>query len=213
MSDYAMKRGNSRGQTVLCPKCHREHHSDTSPMDEFVDCGCGFSFYAFAERGLCVLLTPEEASYEPIARSLRKFIVSTGRCTDISPALYQDAPGETFIREPDLDVELERILEDFQMAAFGECFFTKDLIYSMCETLQDGNDFELRKQKDRIDLIKLIRKKVNVQEKRPAARQRITAYGMMLGGRRDLTQIPGKAPRQGGIMTMSQNLDKTPATQ
>ena len=45
-----------KGQMVICPKCHREHFSPYELLDEFMDCECGFSFYAFAFKGLRITI-------------------------------------------------------------------------------------------------------------------------------------------------------------
>ena len=69
-------------------------------------------------------------------------------------------------KKRDLDGELDCILEEFQLTSFGECFLTGDMIFSICETFKGGSDIELRKQKDRVDLIRLIRKKVGTRNRR-----------------------------------------------
>jgi len=82
------------GQTVFCPRCGKKHYCPTGVMDEHIKCGCGLHFYAFANKGLRIIMPTDEAGYEPIARALRRFVVSTGRCTDIPPELYQDPDGQ-----------------------------------------------------------------------------------------------------------------------
>lgn len=49
---------------ILCPRCRKEHFSDYAVLDEFFNCECGFSFYAFEDRGLRI--TPKELfGYKP----------------------------------------------------------------------------------------------------------------------------------------------------
>lgn len=163
-------------QEILCPRCHKPHYSSRPIMDEYIDCDCGFRFYAFSCQDLKITMLPEEASYEPVVRNLRRFVVSTGRCTDIPQHLYQDEDGQYCfdigLRNEDADEVLERALESFQLETFGESFLTVDLIGSICESFLDGNDVELRKQKDRVDIIKLIKKKVSITEKRRKGQRR-----------------------------------------
>ena len=58
-------------------------------MDDLINCDCGFSFYVFVDKGLRIMMTPQEASYEPIVRAMRRFVVATGRCQDIDPSLLE----------------------------------------------------------------------------------------------------------------------------
>ena len=156
------------GRRVLCPRCGKAHYSQYQVMDAYFDCECGVRFYAFSDTGLQITMPSSEAGYEPIARAMRRFVVATGRCTDIPPELYQDENGQFYFgsyRETDVEDELERALEHFQTEYFGECFLTNELIYSICESFQNGIDVELRKQKKGIDIIKLIKKKVSTEKK------------------------------------------------
>ena len=165
-----------RRQEILCPRCHKPHYSSRPIMDEYVDCDCGFQFYAFSCQDLKITMLPEEASCEPIVRNLRRFVVSTGRCTDIPQHLYQDEDGQYCfdigLQNEDEDEALQRALESFQIETFGESFLTIELLGSICEAFLDGIDVELRKQKGRVDLIKLIKKKVAVSEKCGTNQQR-----------------------------------------
>ena len=183
-----------KGQMVICPKCHREHFSPYELLDEFMDCECGFSFYAFAFKGLRIIMTPEEASYEPIARAMRRFIISTGRCTDIPPHLYMEPNGESefemTVQERDLDTDMESILEEYQMTVFGQCFLTRELLCSICESFEHGHDIELKKQKDHVDIIELKKKKVSDQSSRPRAKQ-MPYRGMISPARRPAIPHPG----------------------
>lgn len=186
-----------RGRLVLCPKCHKAHVTEKAPVDEYIDCECGFSFYAFVDHDLRIIMTPGEASYEPIARAIRRFVVSTGRCKDIPYELYCDAAvGEHYqmqVQERDLDNELMRVLEDYQVAAFGECFLTKEVIDSVCETFRKGNDVELKNQKDRVEVREMKVRNVSKQKERQTGR--LIAYGAELAKRR---------PASGGILMVSQ---------
>ena len=174
----------SGGQEVICPKCRRAHFSTYPIMDEYIACECGFRFYAFSDSGLKITMPQEEAGYEPIARAMRRFVVSTGRCSDIPPELYQDENGQYYFgvaaREADIEEALEQALDQFQMEYFGEAFLTKDAIYSICESFQDGHDVELRKQKKRVDVIKLIKKKLPVIEDRRLPKGRTPERPMQL---------------------------------
>lgn len=173
--DEQEERTKGIGQVVICPKCHREHISPYELVDEYMDCECGFSFYAFTYKGLRIIMTPEEASYEPIARAMRRFVISTGRCTDIPASLYLEPDGksgyEMMVQERDLDSDMESILEEYQMTVFGQCFLTRELLCSICESFEYGRDIELKKQKDHVDIIELKKKKVSDQSNRQRPKQ------------------------------------------
>ena len=133
-------------------------------MDEYIDCSCGLSFYAFSCKGLRIIMPAYEAGFESVAREMRKFVVSTGRCTDIPSELYQDEDVQlcfSFLKHSsDIDEQLDIALEGFQSEYFGESYLTKEMVYTICESFQNGNDVELRKQKKSVDIIKLIKKKL-----------------------------------------------------
>ena len=139
---------------VLCPKCHKKHYGAYPYMDEFINCECGFSFYVFVDQGLRIMMTPEEAMFEPIARAMRRFVVATGRCQDIDPKLLENTEQIPYVdvQELDLDDELARVLEDYQLAVYGNCYITRELIDSICQYFDRNMDVILRKQKDRVDI-------------------------------------------------------------
>jgi len=55
---------------------------------------------------------------------------------------------------------LERLLESFQTDLFGGTFLTTELLSSVCETLREGLDVELRRKKNCVDVIRLERRRV-----------------------------------------------------
>lgn len=142
-------------QTVVCPACHREHPRPKVLVDDFIDCECGHRFYAFVCGELRITMPQEEACCEQIARAMRCFVVSTGRCTDIPRRLLlEEDPEDWFI-----DEELEHLLAEYQSEAYGECFISKEILDSICDSLSCGHDVELKKQKNRVDVIELTKKK------------------------------------------------------
>ncbi|MBO5570185.1 MAG: hypothetical protein J6A79_14795 [Clostridia bacterium] len=194
MSEEAME--NGWGHTVLCPKCRKVHFSETAPVDEYIDCECGFSFYAFVDHGLRIIMTADEAGYEPVARAMRRFVISTGRCQDIPYELYCPLEGDDLyemkVQERDLDGELMEILEEYQMSAFGECFLTKDVIDAVCETFQKGNDVELENHQDKVKVKEM--KVRNVPKQKTQHHARLLSYS---------SRIQNMAAT-GGILKVSQ---------
>ena len=142
-------------QTVICPACQRQHPRSMALVDEFIDCECGHRFYAFACGELRITMPQEEACCEKIARAMRCFVVSTGRCTDIPRSLLsENCQEDRFV-----DEELEQLLVEYQSDTYGECFIPKEILDSICDSLQNGHDVELKKQKNRVDVIELTKKK------------------------------------------------------
>ena len=186
------------GRGVFCPKCHKEHFSADTYMDEYISCECGLDFYAFSDSGLIIMMSPREAGYEPIARAMRRFVVSTGRCQDIDPRLLEGG-SEVVMQERDLDDQLAEILEEYQLAAFGECYITKEVIDSVCQRFERNVDVVMKKQKDGIDVSDL-RRPDRVITKSPSQRTRILSYAQRLGSLPDA----GEIIRDGGIMRRQQ---------
>jgi hypothetical protein len=153
---------------IPCPKCGKKHTFSGCYVDSMIDCECGFGYYAFAAGDFRIVMSQEEAGSEEVVRAMRRFVVSTGRCTDIPPELYDmdremptpNAGPSFYVREYDLEDELEHVLREYQVSAFGECLFTRELMDSICESLSAGKDIELKRKKDGIDIIELKKKRI-----------------------------------------------------
>ena len=207
MSDCKNRRckasGGAKPAIVQCPKCHKEHYGAYPFMDEFINCDCGFSFYSFVDQGLRIMMTPQEARYEPIARAMRRFVVATGRCQDIDPMLleYTDQIPRVDVQERDLDDELIRILEEYQLAAFGDCYITRELIDSICKFFERNLDVVLMKQKDGVDIREMKKpKRVPLQDASHNAR--LLTYSARIRESQRMGILP-----MGGIMRSSQGTE------
>ncbi len=133
---------------LLCPRCGKRHYSDGAIFDDRVSCSCGFDFYAFAADDLRIIMPWAEAKYEPILRAMRKLVVTTGRCTDIPPELYEDY-GSNY---PDLEVTLDRALKEHQTDAFGTCYISAEQLDLICEILEKNYDVELKCKKGHLEI-------------------------------------------------------------
>lgn len=134
--------------TMLCPRCGKRHHSDGAIFDDRVSCSCGFEFFAFAADDLRIIIPWAEVKYEPILRAMRKMVVTTGRCTDIPPELYEDCGG----CYPDLEETLNRALNEYQTDAFGTCYISAEQLDLICGILVNNNDVELRCKKGHLEI-------------------------------------------------------------
>lgn len=160
--------------TITCPECGRKQHFSGAIIDETVSCGCGFRYYVFAANDFRIIMPANEAEHESVARAMRKFVVSTGRCTDIPHELYDDQ----------VQIDIDTVLREYQLDVYGNCYISGEQIDSICECFENGNDVELRKKRDRVEIIEL-KKKIH---KSGSAEQSTAAL-------RDTTK---KAPAQTG---------------
>ena len=146
--------------TLLCPRCGKRHYSDGAIFDDRVSCSCGFDFYAFAADDLRIIMPWAEVKCEPILRAMRKLVVTTGRCTDIPPELYEDY-GNYY---PYLEETLDRALNEHQVDAFGTCYISAEQLDLICEILEKNYDVELRCKKGHLEIresrMKTVRSKI-----------------------------------------------------
>ena len=159
------KRTERKKYIFPCPRCRKQHCYDSAIFDDRVSCSCGFDFYAFACGDLRIVMPWDEASYEPIARALRKFVVATGRCQDIPPELYDDP----FDCIPVLEEDIERAFMILQKGPYGKCYITPEMFTSICDSIHNGYDVEIKRKKNGIEIIELKKKTVckNDNESKP----------------------------------------------
>ena len=180
---------------ALCPACNRIHRFEDEYVDEIVDCECGYSFYMFAFGEMRIVIPEDEAMCDSVARTMRRFVVSTGRCGNIPPELYVDQDGQTRLdmtaQELDTEEELTRILDEYQTENFGRCYVTKDIVDSICDSMNNGKDIELKKQKDSVDVIELKKKRVSTHKQ---GSRRLSEY----------TQLTADLLKNGGLFRINQ---------
>ncbi len=139
---------------LTCPRCGKKHFCEGVIFDSRVSCSCGFDYYAFAADDLLIVLPWSEVMCKQIAMAMRKLVVTTGRCTDIPPELYEDHSTSA----------LDKALEDYQMDKYGTCYVTKDSLDIMCNSLENDEDIEVRWKRNRLDIIELKKKTVHSKE-------------------------------------------------
>ena len=142
------KRTGIKKYTFPCPRCGKKHYIDGAIYDDRVSCSCGYDFYAFADGELRIMMPWSEAICEPVARAMRKLVVTTGRCQDLSPELYNDdyAP---------LDRLLDNVLTANQIDKYGICVITQEQLELICSSLLKGGDVELKWKGDRLKIYEL----------------------------------------------------------
>lgn len=202
---------------ISCPRCGEQHIFSAEYIDGMLDCKCGFEGYAFAVGDFRIIMTKAEAQNESVVRSMRRFVVSTGRCTDIPPELYMDEHelrelhectsnvSGVYVRDYDLEEELNRVLEEYQVEAFGEYLLTKELLDSICECLSEEKDIELRRKKDGIEISELKKRKVKVPAPRTykeASNSHSTHGGIMVFKRGPIDMLKHPQALPGGILNM-----------
>lgn len=157
--------------SISCPRCGKAHIFKTDYVDNIIECECGFGCYAFAVGDFRIIMSKAEAENEEVVRSMRRFVISTGRCEDIPPELYMDdcSSGNSdyyFVRDYDIEGILEQVLEEYQESGFGEYLVTKELLDSICESLSNGRDVELKRKKDSVEIIELKKKRISTTAKK-----------------------------------------------
>ncbi|SDA31254.1 hypothetical protein SAMN02910447_03354 [Ruminococcus sp. YE71] len=142
------KKARDKRYTISCPRCNKKHIFEGAIFDDKVVCSCGFSFYAFAADDLRIIMPWSEVKCEPVVKAMRRLVVTSGRCTDIPPELYDDS-----FHDPELT--LEKILTEHQTNAFGTCYINEEQLDLICESFICGNDVELKWKRDHLDIIEL----------------------------------------------------------
>jgi hypothetical protein len=150
-------------------------------MNEFVNCECGYSFYAFADKGLHIMIPAQETRIDQIVRAMRRFVVTTGRCQDIDPKLLEYTEEDPIVnkQERDLDVEFASLLEEYQIVVFGDCYITREVIDSIYKAFEHNADVVLKKQKDGVDISEM-KKPTRVSKAKVHQNERILKYSDML---------------------------------
>ena len=180
-SGECQKTGLSETQVVFCPKCKKKHYSAYALMNEFVNCECGYSFYAFVDKGLHILIPAQETRIDQIVRAMRRFVVTTGRCQDIDPKLLEYMEEDPIVnkQERDLDAEFASLLEEYQIVVFGDCYITREVIDSIYKAFEHNADVVLKKQKDGVDISEM-KKPTRVSKAKVHQGERIMKYSEML---------------------------------
>ncbi|MBQ8921759.1 MAG: hypothetical protein IJ060_06315 [Oscillospiraceae bacterium] len=145
---------------IPCPKCGKEHcfmpNYNYSVLDSTVSCECGYDFYVFASGGFRIIMPKCEAESERIVRAMRKFVVATGRCPDISPELYEDIAemtvNDTPVEQFDIEDLIVYALEQYQTDAYGDYFFTLETLDDMFELLTRDRDVLLTRKKNEVEV-------------------------------------------------------------
>ncbi len=176
-------------QAVFCPKCHKKHCSEYVLINKFICCECGCNFYVFADKGLQIIIPAQEAKIDQVVRAMRRFVVMTGRCQDIDPELlgFSDEEPDTYLRERDLQTELAKLLEEYQVEYFGDCFITNEVVDSICMAFGHNADVQLKKQKDGVDICEMKKPK---RCTKPRQSERILKYNASLVKKQGSTNPP-----------------------
>ena len=144
--------------TVCCPRCNRQLLRAVS-IESILECECGYRFYMFQKRGLVIMLPSDEARYEPIARTMRRFVVATGRCNDIPPELYIDDAlrhkNEMIVGSDDIKDKLDAYLKEYGEIAFGSQMLGIQEIELIFQVLDDGKEVIVKKKRDSYSVLKL----------------------------------------------------------
>lgn len=149
-------------QIFVCQNCFRQHVRNMTVVDEQIECECGHKFLAFGNAGLTMNVPSWELRDKTIVNAIRRMITSTGRCPEV-PIRQQTDPVDfdRLIQEQDPVMLMETGLEKYQMETFGIYLLTPDKVISICESLNENMDVEIKKQREQISIYEVrLKKKV-----------------------------------------------------
>lgn len=135
--------------------CGRKHIRNERLVDEHIHCSCGYSFYAFYNQGMMVMLPSDEITRQAATVAFQRFVVSTGRCQDAGVAAFDYT---SFLKRADPLGLMEVGLERYQGERFGKCLMNCGDIASVCESLHKNKDVVLKNKGSHIDIIEMQRK-------------------------------------------------------
>lgn len=154
-------------QIFVCQNCFRQHVRNMTMVDEQIECECGHRFLAFGNEGLTLTLPASELRSFAVVNAIRRMIASTGRCPDAPVSMVntestQAAPVkyERVKLDPLDPVKLmETGLRGYQMETFGIYLLTLDKVISICESLNEDADVEIKKQREKVNIYEVKLKK------------------------------------------------------
>ena len=135
--------------------CGRKHTRNERLVDEHIHCSCGYSFYAFYNQGMMVMLPSDEITRQAATKAFQRFVVSTGRCQDarVEPFDYTN-----FLQRADPLGLIQVGLERYQAERYRKCPLNCGDIASICESLHKSKDAVLKNKGNYIDIIEMQRK-------------------------------------------------------
>lgn len=154
-------------QIFVCQNCFRQHVRNMTMVDEQIECECGHRFLAFGNEGLTLTLPASELRSFAVVNAIRRMIASTGRCPDAPVSMVntestQAAPVkyERVKLDPSDPVKLmETGLRGYQMETFGIYLLSSEKVISICESLNEDADVEIKKQRDKVNIYEVKLKK------------------------------------------------------
>ena len=123
-------------------------------MDEHIACPCGYSFYAFGNIGMSIVMPSREIQNPSLARAFRKMIVSSGRCLD-AEVVPEAVDYTAVLREASPDRLMDVALARLQEETYGNKILETKHVEVLCEELSKGHDVAIRSRKDRIVMNRL----------------------------------------------------------
>ena len=132
----------------ICQNCYGQHIRTGQVVDEHIFCSCGYSFYAFGNCGMSIVIPSSETGSVSVGRALKRFVASTGRCVengetpeavDYTAVLREAAPERL------MDVAIKRLQEEI----YGQEILRTKHIQVMCEAMIKGQDIAVRYKQDK----------------------------------------------------------------
>ena len=156
-------------QIFVCQNCFRQHVRNMTVVDEQIECECGHIFLAFGNEGLTLNLPAKELRSIATVNAIQRMIAITGRCPDAPVSMVNTVSNkaapvkrERVKLNPTESMKfMEAGLREYQKETYGGCLLTLDNVISICETLNEDADVEIKKQRDKISIYEVrLKKKV-----------------------------------------------------
>jgi len=133
------KRGEIR-MIFSCKVCSKRYVRKAEPVDEYIECACGYRFYVFYDRKMTVQMPATELAVPETRKALQRFVKATGRC----PELQVESFNAEMLRNMDQQYLCNYGLHGFQLQKFSKCYLNADDIASICESLAKKQDVMIR---------------------------------------------------------------------
>lgn len=154
----------------ICMSCGRKHTREGSLVDEHIRCDCGYSFYAFYNQWMKVVLPSDDITSVAATRAFQRFVVSTGRCQDVRVEPVVDYTA--FLQKADPMGLMEVGLERYQTEVLGKSLLNCGDVASICESLKKHQDVIVKNKGSHIDIVE-VRQKV---KEKPAVVRELFPY-------------------------------------
>ena len=145
----------------ICRNCGRKHEMDESLIDDIIECGCGYQFFAFENRGMSVMIPMSDFRTGLTMNLFRLLVISTGRFPDAAAEALDCAGLLNKVGPLRL---IQEGLDRVQEKGPGKCRLTAGDVITICDLVKKHKDVLVKNKGRRIDVCELQMKTRNGTE-------------------------------------------------